>query len=36
VDAASGLMRVKIIVENADASIKAGVRAEVSFPEAAN
>ncbi len=36
VDAASGLMRVKIIVENTDASIKAGVRAEVSFPESAN
>jgi RND family efflux transporter MFP subunit len=31
VDAASGLLRVKVIVENPDGSIKAGVRAEVTF-----
>ena len=31
VDAASGLLRVKVIVENPDASIRAGVRADVTF-----
>jgi len=31
VDAASGLLRVKVIVENPDGAIKAGVRAEVTF-----
>jgi len=31
VDAASGLLRVKVIVENPDGAIRAGVRADVSF-----
>lgn len=31
VDAASGLLRVKVIVENPDGAIKAGVRADVTF-----
>jgi RND family efflux transporter MFP subunit len=31
VDAASGLLRVKVIVENPDNAIRAGVRADVSF-----
>jgi RND family efflux transporter MFP subunit len=34
VDAASGLMRVKVIVDNPTGIIRAGIRADVSFPKA--
>ena len=33
VDAASGLIRVKVIVQNPDGVIRAGIRADVSFPK---
>jgi membrane fusion protein, multidrug efflux system len=33
VDAASGLLRVKVIVDNPDGRIRAGIRADVSYPD---